>query len=80
MPIDTAPLRRLLQQSCTIAVAGIAACAQLPMGVTGLPWQDNWGDRGQGVLGRDYEMCKRLVEQRSSLLEGCMTARGWTIP
>jgi hypothetical protein len=59
---------------------GLCACAQLPPAVKDLPWQDHWGDRGPGVLARDYEMCKRLVEQRSSLLEGCMTARGWALP
>ncbi len=80
MPIDTATLHRLLQQSCAIAVLGLPACAQLPIAVTGLPWQDQWGDRGTGVLGRDYEMCARLVEQRRSLMDSCLAARGWTIP
>jgi hypothetical protein len=38
-----------------------------------------WGDRGAGVLARDNEMCERLVEQRRSLPERCMTFRGWLV-
>ncbi|MEY4098910.1 MAG: hypothetical protein RL300_81 [Pseudomonadota bacterium] len=70
---------RMMVSSAVISW-GLCACAQLPSSVTNLPWQDDWGDRGTGVLARDYEMCKHLVEQRSSLMEGCMSARGWTIP
>jgi hypothetical protein len=60
-------------------VFALAGCAQLPSPVAELPWMDLWGDRGAGVLARDYEMCERLVEQRRGLLEGCMTARGWSV-
>jgi hypothetical protein len=57
----------------------LAGCAQLPQPVAELPWKDLWGDRGAGVLARDYEMCESLVEQRRGLLEGCMAARGWLV-
>jgi len=56
----------------------LAACAQLPKAVADLGWQDHWGERGAGVLSRDYAMCTELVEQRRSLLQGCMDARGWS--
>lgn len=62
-----------------ILCLGLGACAQLPIGLTQLRWQDAWGDRGTGVLARDYEMCRRLSEQRSSLMAGCMAARGWML-
>lgn len=59
--------------------ASLCACAPLHESTAGLPWQDAWGDRGPQVLARDHAMCERLVEQRRSLLPGCMQARGWTI-
>ncbi len=55
------------------------ACAQMPVAVAELPWQDQWGDRGRQVLARDHAMCETLVEQRRSLLVGCLQARGWTL-
>jgi len=58
-------------------LCGVAACAQLPQSMAELGWTDRWGDRGEGVLARDYQMCTELVEQRRGLLLGCMQARGW---
>lgn len=69
------PLHRLLLLATPLAA--LAACAQMPQAVKDLGWQDLWGDRGQGVLARDYDKCQELVEQRRSLIEGCMAARGW---
>ena len=60
-------------------VLALGACAQLPPALALLPWNDLWGDRGAGVLARDYAMCAQLVEQRRSALRGCMAARGWTL-
>jgi hypothetical protein len=56
----------------------LCACAQLPQSIKELDWQDAWGNRGEQVLARDYEMCQRLVEQRRGLLSACMENRGWT--
>lgn len=67
-------IRRLLLCS---AAAMLAACAQLPPSIATLDWQDLWGDRGAGVLARDYAMCTELVEQKRGLLGSCMAARGW---
>jgi hypothetical protein len=61
------------------AIGSLAACAQLPQSMAGQGWNDLWGDRGQGVLARDYQMCAELVEQRRGLLAGCMEARGWAM-
>lgn len=61
-----------------VAAAMLAACAQLPPAIASLDWQDQWGDRGAGVLARDYDMCAELVEQKRSLLSNCMAARGWS--
>lgn len=57
----------------------VIACAQLPKSMADLGWTDNLGDRGEGVLARDYQMCTELVEQRRSLMAGCMASRGWQI-
>lgn len=62
-----------------MGACALAACAQLPKAVADLGWQDHWGDRGTGVLARDYAMCAELVEQRRGLLQGCMNARGWSV-
>ena len=56
----------------------LTGCAQLPQSIKELNWKDEWGDRGDQVLARDYEMCQRLVEQRRGLLSACMANRGWT--
>ena len=57
----------------------VAGCAQLPTSIAELHWRDSQGDRGRGVLARDYDMCEQLVEQRRSLMEGCMASRGWSV-
>jgi hypothetical protein len=56
----------------------LTACAQLPESIQELNWKDEWGNRGEQVLARDYEMCQTLVEQRRGLLSSCMANRGWT--
>ena len=58
--------------------ATLVACAQLPASMKTLTWLDAWGDRGEQVLARDFRMCEELVEQRRSLMEGCMAGRGWS--
>ena len=64
-------------QVCVCAIfSGITACAQFPQSMAEFSWIDQWGDRGAGVLSRDYQMCTELVEQRRGLLVGCMEARG----
>lgn len=63
---------------CWLALA-LAACAQLPASVDALQWEDAWGDRGRQVLARDYRMCEELVEQRRSLMQGCLQTRGWLL-
>lgn len=65
--------------AATALLAGLVACAQLPPSMAEHGWSDLWGDRGAGVLARDYQMCAELVEQRRGLLAGCMEARGWKI-
>ena len=69
----------LLRLSVTCLFASLSACAQLPPGMAQLEWVDLYGDRGSQVLTRDYVMCTELIEQRRSLLEGCMANRGWRI-
>lgn len=61
------------------ALLGLVACAQMPAQVAALDWQDMYGDRGAQVLARDYIMCTELIEQRRSLLGGCMATRGWKV-
>jgi hypothetical protein len=71
--------RQILSMAfATITACALVACAQLPKAVAELGWQDLRGDRGAGVLARDYAMCSELVEQRRGLLKGCMEARGWS--
>ena len=55
----------------------MAGCASLGDSGARLAWQDQWGDRGGGVLARDHAMCSELVETRRSLLASCMQQRGW---
>jgi hypothetical protein len=69
----------LARSSVAVIFSGLAGCAQLPQAMADQGWTDLLGDRGQGVLARDYEMCSELVEQRRGLLAGCMEARGWKI-
>ena len=57
----------------------LAACASLPPSFAELAWADQWGDRGRGVLERDFVMCSDLVESRRSQLPSCMSARGWSL-
>jgi hypothetical protein len=57
----------------------LAGCASLPPSFAELAWADQWGDRGRGVLERDFVMCSELVESRRSQLSSCMSARGWTL-
>jgi hypothetical protein len=57
----------------------LAACAALPPSFAELTWADQWGDRGHGVLERDFVMCSDLVESRRSQLSSCMSARGWSL-
>lgn len=72
--------QRRFASRCVLAFsAGLAACAQLPQSMAEQGWTDLRGDRGSGVLARDYVMCSELVEQRRSLLAGCMETRGWKI-
>jgi hypothetical protein len=56
----------------------LCSCAQLPQSMKELDWKDAWGDRGEQVLARDYEMCEQVVEQHRGLLSACMANRGWT--
>jgi hypothetical protein len=65
---------------CLVSVIAFtfAGCAALPSPLSDIAWVDLWGDRGRGVLERDYGMCAELVEQRRSLLSGCMASRGWS--
>ena len=73
-------VRPHMQGLTRIAFAGLlGACAQLPPSVATLDWQDRWGDRGAGVLARDYAMCSELLEQKRSLMGSCMAGRGWEI-
>ena len=69
----------LARSSVVVIFGSLAACAQLPQSMADQGWTDLWGDRGQGVLARDYQMCAELVEQRRGLLAGCMESRGWQI-
>lgn len=62
-----------------VVCVGVTACAQFPQSMADLGWTDNRGNRGDGVLARDYQMCTELVEQRRSLMAGCMESRGWQI-
>jgi hypothetical protein len=64
---------------CGIVLASLSACASLPASYAELRWSDHWGDRGRGVLERDFVMCSGLVETRRSLLSACMAARGWSL-
>jgi hypothetical protein len=57
----------------------LAACASLPPSYAELAWADQWGDRGRGVLERDFVKCSDLVESRRSQLSSCMSARGWSL-
>jgi hypothetical protein len=63
--------------SVYVIFSGVVACAQFPQSLVEFGWSDRWGDRGVGVLARDYQMCTELVEHRRGLLEGCMEAKGW---
>ena len=56
-----------------------AGCAALDDPGARLKWQDQWGDRGAGVLARDHAMCGGLVETRRSLMVSCMQQRGWQL-
>ena len=56
-----------------------AGCAALNDPGARLAWQDQWGDRGAGVLARDHAMCSGLVETRRSLMSSCMQQRGWQL-
>jgi hypothetical protein len=71
--------RRFARTCSLVFSACLAACAQLPQSMADQGWTDLWGDRGSGVLARDYAMCSELVEQRRGLLAGCMEIRGWKI-
>lgn len=71
--------RALALPCCVLALAALAACAQLHPSLAALQWKDGWGDRGAQVLARDHAMCARLVEQRRSQLAPCLAARGWTL-
>ena len=62
-----------------VVCVGVTACAQFPQSMADLGWTDNRGNRGEGVLARDYQMCTELVEQRRSLMAGCMESSGWQI-
>jgi len=79
MPGPTNIQRRFSRTCALVFSAGLAACAQLPQSMADQGWTDLWGDRGTVVLARDYAMCSDLVEQRRSLLAGCMENRGWKI-
>jgi hypothetical protein len=57
--------------------SALVACAHFPQSMAEFEWTDHWGDRGEGVLARDYQMCSELVEQRRGLLQGCMETKGW---
>lgn len=70
---------KLGRSSCLALGLVLVGCAQLPPSMVGIGWADLWGDRGEGVLARDYQMCSDLIEQRRSLLVGCMAYRGWQI-
>jgi hypothetical protein len=77
MPWSKSVANSMRWLSALAIFSGVAACAQLPQSMAELGWTDRWGDRGEGVLARDYQMCTELVEQRRGLLIGCMEARGW---
>jgi hypothetical protein len=55
------------------------ACANLPESFVPLKWQDQRGDRGVQVMQRDLAWCIESVETRRSLLEACMSERGWVM-
>jgi hypothetical protein len=57
----------------------LSACSHMPQSAKDLSWDDHLGDRGRGVLERDYAMCSDLVESRRSSLAGCMLGRGWSV-
>lgn len=73
------PLCRARHGVALLCALLLAACAPLHVAVAELPWHDQWGDRGRQVLARDHAMCETLVEQRRSLLQSCLQARGWTL-
>ena len=60
-------------------ILALSDCAQMPEPMANIGWVDHRGDRGQGVLARDYLMCAELIEQRRSLMAGCMAPLGWQI-
>lgn len=66
-----------------LAASGVclafAGCASLPPSFADLTWTDQWGDRGRGVLERDFVMCSALVESHRSQLAHCMASRGWSL-
>jgi hypothetical protein len=64
---------------CGFVLASLSACVSLPASYAELRWSDHWGDRGRGVLERDFVMCSGLVETRRSQLSACMAARGWSL-
>jgi hypothetical protein len=71
-------VRRAGRLSCALFVA-LGACATMPPSFADLTWVDKWGERGRGVLERDFVMCARLVESKRSQLADCMSSRGWSI-
>ena len=77
MPSPNFTHRLLAPVAMLLALSGCAPYARILRGF--LQWQDPWGDRGKQVLVRDYAMCEALVEQRRSLLDGCLAARGWNV-
>ncbi len=70
---------RLVLPLLFVLAGFVAGCASLDDAGARLPWRDQWGDRGGGVLARDHAMCRDLVETRRSLLASCMQQRGWLL-
>ncbi len=71
-----------IMMRCTLLTALpllLAACTSLPESVSQLKWQDMRGDRGGQVIQRDLAWCSEAIETRRSLLETCMTERGWVL-
>lgn len=58
------------------AIVLLGACAQMPQAYSEPPWKDLRGSKGDQVMARDFEMCEKLVEQRSQL-KSCMASQGW---
>jgi hypothetical protein len=57
----------------------LTACASMPHAAAELPWSDERGSRGHGVLNRDFLECEALVENMRWQLRACMAKKGWSL-